>query len=140
MQSRPQPPLTRQPSRLLAPREAQAPVGREIHVVVLDCVVQALVEGLGTQLKIDLRVVLHQWQQTFDQTCEQAAKVLALVLFVEFDERLLRDHRIGRTGLRASHRIFQGFRLELIARYHAVDEPSRLHFIRREGTTGEEHL
>src|SRR6516165_5140524 len=115
-------------SGLLASRAAQAPLRREVHVVVLHHVVEALLEGALGQVDLVL-VVLDQRQHALDHPGQQAAEVLALVLLVQFEERLLHRDRVGRTGLRARQRVLFGLLLELIARHDTVDEPAVVHLL-----------
>src|ERR1700742_25073 len=83
-------------SGVLTSGAAQAPLRREVQVVVLHHVVEALLEGALREVDL-LRVVLDQRQHALDHAGEQAAEVLALVLLVELQERLLHRDRVGRT-------------------------------------------
>src|ERR1700753_1383509 len=82
-------------SGLLASRAAQAPLRREVQVVVLDDIVEPLFEGAAGEVDL-LRVVLDHGQHAFDHAGEEAAEVLALVLLVELQEGLLHRDRVGR--------------------------------------------
>src|SRR3984893_6385966 len=69
-------------SGLVAPRAAEPPLGREVQVVVLDHVVQALAEGALGEVDLVLLVVLDHRQHAFNHSGEQTAEVLALVLLI----------------------------------------------------------
>src|ERR1700741_625173 len=114
-------------SGLLAPGAAQAPLRREVHIVVLDHVVEALAESPIGEVDLVLLVVGDQRQHALDHAGEQAAEVFALVLLVKLQEGLL--HRDGVGGARAGtrHRILQRLRFQLIAGHHAVDEAAVVH-------------
>src|SRR5246127_1957832 len=92
-------------SGLGAPRAAQPPLGREVQVVVLHHVVEALLERAFGEVDL-LRVVFDQWQHALDHAGQQAAEVLTLVLLVQLQEGLLYCHRVGRAGPRAPQCVF----------------------------------
>src|ERR1700759_3182754 len=118
-------------SGLVASRAAEPPLWREVQVVVLDHVVEALFEGALGEVDL-LRVVLDQRQHALDHAGEQAAEVLALVLLVQLQEGLLHSDRVGGPGARARHRVFQRLFLQLLAGHHAVDEAAVVHLLRAE--------
>src|SRR6516165_12148351 len=81
-------------SGLLASRAAQAPLRREVHVVILHHVVEALFEGSLGEVDL-LRIVGDQRQHALDHAGQQTPEVLALVLLVELQEGLLHRHGVG---------------------------------------------
>src|ERR1700757_441844 len=72
-------------SGLGAPRAAQAPLRREVEVVVLHDVVEALLECATGEVNIVLRIVLDHRQHALDHAGEQATEILALVLLVQLE-------------------------------------------------------
>src|SRR3954447_6625011 len=127
-------------SRLLAARAAQSPLRREIHVVVLHDVVEALLEGAVGEVDVLGLVVLNQRKHALDHAGEQAAEVFALVLLIEFEKGLLHSDGVGWTRLRACERVLLGLLLERLARHHAVDEAAFVHLLGAEWPSGEEHF
>src|ERR1700730_12071640 len=93
-------------SGLHSSRAAQAPLWREVQVVVLDHIVESLLGGAPGEVDL-FRVVLDQRQHALDHAGEQAAEVFALVLLVEFQESLLHRDGVGRARARTRHRILQ---------------------------------
>src|SRR5271165_116377 len=124
---------------LVASRAAGPPLRREVQVVVLEDVVEALFEGAVGKVDL-LRVVLDQRQHALDHAGEQAAEVLALVLLVQLQERLLHRDGVGRARLRACQRVFQRLILKLVAGHDAVDEAAVVHLLGAERPAGEQHL
>src|ERR1700759_328514 len=124
-------------SGFVASRAAEPPLWREVQVVVLDHVVEALLEGALGEVDL-LRVVLDQRQHALDHAGEQAAEIFALVLLVELQERLLHCDGVGRARLRACQRVFQRFVLELVAGHDAVDEAALVHLLGAERPSGEQ--
>src|SRR5271165_1296046 len=88
-------PATPKRSGLASSRAAQAPLRREVQVVVLDHVVESFFEGARGEIDL-VRVVLDHRQHALDHASEQAAEVLALVLLVELQEGLLHRDGVGR--------------------------------------------
>src|SRR6202046_1412569 len=127
-------------SGLGAPRAAQAPLRREVEVVVLHDVVEALFECATGEVDVVLRVVLDHRQHALDHAGEQAAEILSLVLLVQLEEGLLHRDGVGRSGPRARHRVLLGLGLQLVAGHHAVDETAVVHLLRAERPSSEEHL
>src|SRR6516164_9514180 len=93
-------------SGLLASRAAQAPLRREVQIVVLHHVVESLFEGALGEVDL-LSVVGNQRQHALDHAGEQAAEIFALVLLVQLQEGLLHRDGVRRTGTRACHRVLQ---------------------------------
>src|SRR5271165_6419301 len=127
-------------SGLVAPRAAESPLGREVQVVVLDHVVQALLEGALGEVDVVVAVVLNHRQHALNHAGEQTAEVLTLVLLVQLQERLLHRDGVGRARLRACQRVFQRLVLKLVAGHDAVDEAAVVHFLGAERPAGEQHL
>src|SRR6201996_8227969 len=127
-------------SGLGAPRAAQAPLRREVEVVVLHHVVEALLERATGEVNVVLHVVLDQGQHALDHAGQQAAEVLALVLLVQLEEGLLHRDGVGRAGPRAGQRVLLGLGLQLVARHHAVDKAAIVHLLRAERPSSEEHF
>src|ERR1700722_12206265 len=123
-----------------APRAAQAPLRREVEVVVLHDVVEALLERATGEVDIVLRVVLDHRQHALDHAGEQAAEILSLVLLVQLEEGLLHRDGVGRSGPRARHRVLLGLGLQLVAGHHAVDETAVVHLLRAERPASEQHF
>src|SRR5271166_154453 len=132
------PSLSKQ-SGLLASRAAQAPLRREVQIVVLHHVVEALFEGALGEVDL-LRVVGDQRQHAFDHAGEQAPEVFTLVLLVELQEGLLHRDRVRRAGARARQCVLLRLFLKLVAGHHAVDEAAVVHFLGAERPSGEQHF
>src|ERR1700684_350568 len=126
-------------SGLGAPRAAQAPLRREVEVIVLHDVVEALLERAAGEVDL-LCVVLDHRQHALDHAGEQAAEVLALVLLVQLEEGLLHRDGVCRAGPRARQRVLLGLGLQLVARHHAVDEAAVVHLLCAERPPSEEHF
>src|SRR5712672_3254153 len=85
-------------SGLLASRAAQAPLRREVQVVVLHHIVEALAEGALGEVDFVLLVVGDHRQHALDHAGEQAPEVFALVLLIQLQEGLLHRDRVRGAG------------------------------------------
>src|SRR6516165_5353305 len=126
-------------SGLLASRAAQAPLRREVQIVVLHHIVETFFEGALGEVDL-LSVVGNQRQHALDHAGEQAAEIFALVLLVQLQEGLLHRDGVRRTGTRACHRVLQRLVFQLLAWHHAVDEAAVVHLLRAERPSGEKHF
>src|SRR5208283_1374085 len=127
-------------SGLFASRAAQAPLWREVHVVVLHHIVESLVEGSLGEVDLVLLVVGDHGQHAFDHAGKEAPEVFALVLLVQLEEGLLHRDGVGRARAGARHRILQRLFLQLVAGHHAVDEAALVHLFRGERPPCEKHF
>src|SRR5271166_6569890 len=109
-------------SGLLASRAAQAPLRREVQVVVLHHIVEALAEGPLGEVDLVLPVVGDQRQHALDHAGQQAPEVFPLVLLVQLQEGLLHRDGVGGTRAGTRHRVLQRLLFQLLAGHHAIDK------------------
>src|SRR5271166_899006 len=127
-------------SGLLASRAAQAPLRREVQVVVLHHIVEALAEGPLGEVDLVLPVVGDQRQHALDHAGQQAPEVFPLVLLVQLQEGLLHRDGVGGTRAGTRHRVLQRLLFQLLAGHHAIDKAAFVHLLRAERPSGEQHF